>query len=249
MYLLSSIKKLIKSITNIIGYDINKLQNKNNILNFFDIDLVLDVGGNIGQTRDELRRFGYRKKILSFEPLEKEHNIIKKRSLNDNYWSVYSRCAIGDNLAKSKINVSKNSYSSSILDILPSHLEIAEESIYIKQEDIEIITLDSIFKEITDKSKNICLKIDTQGYESNVLDGLKENLKKITIIDIELSFLPLYENQKLWDYFVDFLFKNGFEIWSIKQGVYNLNNGRTNQINVIFYNKTMRKIPSAVVKK
>ena len=94
MYLFSSIKKFLKSITNITGYDINKLQNKNNILNFFDIDLVLDVGGNIGQTRDELRRFGYRKKILSFEPLKKEHNILKKRSLNDNYWSVYSRCAI-----------------------------------------------------------------------------------------------------------------------------------------------------------
>ena len=241
MNLFFQIKKIIKLIANYFEYDINKIKNKNKILNHFNIDLVLDVGANIGQTRDQLRNLGYKKKILSFEPLSKEHEILKFKSKNDHKWTIYDKCAIGNTIDKKHINVSKNSYSSSILSILPSHLEIAPESKYIDKEEVKIITLDSIFDMISKDSKNIYLKIDTQGYEDRVLEGLSKNINKICLIEIELSLLPLYKDQKIWNFFIELLKKKNFGVWSISEGVYNLNNHRTNQADFIFYNRDMIK--------
>ena len=41
------------------------------------------------------------------------------------------------------------------------------------------------------------LKIDTQGYEWEVLQGSKKSLGKIKAIQVELSFEDLYQNQKI----------------------------------------------------
>jgi hypothetical protein len=43
------------------------------ILERQDIDLVVDVGANLGQTRDRLRHLGFKGNILSIEPLIEAH--------------------------------------------------------------------------------------------------------------------------------------------------------------------------------
>ena len=42
------------------------------------------------------------------------------------------------------------------------------------------------------------LKIDTQGYEWEVLQGSKKSLRKINAIQLELSFEDLYQDQNNW---------------------------------------------------
>ena len=50
----------------------------NSFLNYNSIDLVLDVGANSGQYALSLRRFGYKNKIISFEPGSEAYlNLIK----------------------------------------------------------------------------------------------------------------------------------------------------------------------------
>ena len=80
------------------------------------ISTVFDVGANVGQYAQMLRRFGYTGKIISFEPLEKEKNILDVNMILDKQFESYNY-AIGKKNSIGKINYALNSVSSSILKI------------------------------------------------------------------------------------------------------------------------------------
>ena len=100
-------------------------------IDFFKIDLLLDVGANIGQYASLARRSGYKGRIVSFEPLKDAHSFLIKVSKSDTLWSVHPRCAIGSKDSIIDINIAENSYSSSVLPILESHTSAAPKSQYI----------------------------------------------------------------------------------------------------------------------
>jgi FkbM family methyltransferase len=143
---------------------------------------------------------------------------LKKASLKDNNWLV-NNYALGNEDIKSMINVAGNSFSSSILNMLPTHLKSEPESIYIAQEEIEIKKIDSIFNSFCNKEDRVMIKIDTQGYEKNVIDGATESLNNIKIIQLEMSILPLYENEILFIEMINYLDKKGFQLFSLENGV------------------------------
>ncbi|MFX8373787.1 FkbM family methyltransferase, partial [Acinetobacter baumannii] len=87
------------------------------------------------------------------------------------------------------INISGNSYSSSILPMLPAHLSAAPESLYIGKAKTKVITLDSVFDEYRVNKEKVFLKIDTQGFEAEVLSGLSRNLRNITAVQLEMSIV------------------------------------------------------------
>lgn len=88
----------------------------------FKIDMVFDVGANIGQFASSIRNAGYAGKIISFEPLSLAHANLKIASTGDAMWDIHSRCALGAKNGEIEINIAGNSESSSVLPILNSHL-------------------------------------------------------------------------------------------------------------------------------
>lgn len=199
------------------------------------IDYVLDIGANDGQFVKQLRYYGYKDDVISFEPLLNAHAKLKKDSLNDEKWHVYKPIAIGNKNGKNEINISKNSVSSSILNINQIHIQNAPESFFIGKQPVEEKKLEDIFPELDINDKKIFLKIDTQGYEYQVLDGAKNILNKIDGILVEVSLIELYENQKKWLDIVQFIESNGFNLWSVDRGFTNSKNGRTLQLDVCFF--------------
>ena len=69
-----------------------------------------------------------------------------------------------------------------------------------------MIKLDKIIKQYAGK-KNIYLKIDTQGYEYPILLGSGNLLKRIKLIQLELSLQKLYEGQESWGKILKYLEK------------------------------------------
>src|ERR1700684_2872446 len=72
------------------------------------IDLVLDVGANVGQFGTSLRNRGYRGKIISFEPLESEYKKLAVVAASDGNWEAH-QFALGAASGDATINVSDNS--------------------------------------------------------------------------------------------------------------------------------------------
>lgn len=201
----------------------------------FEIDLVLDVGANTGQFASEIRQFGYAGRIVSFEPLSQAHGELMQSSAGDPLWDAYPRCALGDHDGEVQINIAGNSQSSSILPMLESHRSAAPDSVYQGKETVPIKTLDAVAGQYLKDARAAFLKIDTQGFEWQVLDGARDTLPHIKGILVELSLVPLYEGQHLWREVIDRLEAAGFTLWGFKPGFTDQASGQSLQVDGVFY--------------
>jgi len=242
------IKKLIKAILkNVFGIEVCWTRNLPpsaaqvaamqivSSLRKFEIDLVLDVGANKGQFASEIRQCGYAGRIVSFEPLSQAHDELMQSSRGDAKWDAYPRCALGDHVGEVEINIAGNSESSSILPMLESHRSAAPGSAYQGKEIVPIKTLDAVAGQYLKDARAPFLKIDTQGFEWQVLDGARETLPYIKGILVELSLVPLYEGQRLWREVIERLEAEGFTLWAFKPVFSDQATGRTLQVDGIFY--------------
>jgi FkbM family methyltransferase len=201
----------------------------------FEIDLVFDIGANKGQFASEIRQCGYTGKIVSFEPLSSAYSMLLKASEDDSMWDVYPRCALGDHKGEVEINIAGNSQSSSILPMLESHRSAAPESAYQGKEIVPIKTLDTVAGQYLKDARAAFLKIDTQGFEWQVLDGARDTLPHIKGILVELSLVPLYDGQHLWREIIDRLEVEGFTLWGFKPGFTDQASGQSLQVDGVFY--------------
>jgi FkbM family methyltransferase len=234
-------KRFIKNTLEKFGVQIKRypdgnLKTRLKIMAYCDIDTLFDVGANAGQYAMGMRKTGYTKKIVSFEPLSSAFEGLKKAAANDGDWTV-NNCALGNEDGKSIIHIAGNSYSSSILNMLPQHEESAPASKYIGQEEITIRKLDSVFRSYAGEDAGVMLKIDTQGYEKSVLDGAVESLPAIRVIQLEMSIVPLYENEMLYLEMIGFLDQKGFQLFSLENGFSDPVSGQLLQVDGIFVNK------------
>jgi FkbM family methyltransferase len=158
------------------------------------VDVILDVGANAGQFGAGLREVGYQGRIISFEPLSRAHAALSERAAEDVLWTVAPRCALGAAEGEATIHVAGNSYSSSLLPMLESHRSAAPESAYVDRETCPVLTLDGVIEaSFADPSTSFGLKMDTQGFEGEVLKGLARRHRQVEVILCEMSLTPLYE--------------------------------------------------------
>lgn len=205
------------------------------LMQSYNIDTVLDVGANTGQFSQELRNdLGYTKRIYSFEPLGSAFELLKKNSEGDINWDVFN-IALGDKEDTQEINIAGNSCSSSLLDMLPSHLKLAPDSRYIGRETIEVKTVDAIFDDLCKSTNSVYMKIDTQGYESAVLRGAEKSLMQINTIQMEMSLLPLYGGELLFDEMCALMSEKGYSLVGIETGCCDPDSGQLFQIDGIFH--------------
>lgn len=201
----------------------------------FGVDLVLDVGANVGQFGAEIRSMGFGGRIVSFEPLSAAHARLAHAARNDPLWSVHPRCAIGDYDGTVEINIAGNSVSSSILPMTEAHSSAAAGSQYVGREAAPMFRLDSVAAPYLQAHAGAFLKIDTQGFESQVLAGAAATLPRLKGILCELSLVPLYEGQQLWMEVMNRLRSQGFTLWNLQPGFADPRDGRTLQVDATFF--------------
>lgn len=201
-------------------------------LNDNNINDCFDVGANTGQYAKLLRASGFTGKIFSFEPQSKAFEQLSKSAAGNSQWLVYN-IGLGDIDGKSIINISKNSVSSSILDINSFLVKTAPDTQYISKEEIKINRLDTFLKGINFTSR-FFLKIDAQGFESKILEGTEFCFNNIYALQLELSCISLYNGEKLFDEMKGFIESKGFYLSSLESGFTDPQSGRLLQVDAIF---------------
>jgi len=213
------------------------LKRRLKIIDNCKIDTLLDIGANIGQYALKMRNLGYKKKIISFEPLNSAFEILKKSAERDKNWIV-NNYGLGNEDSTGVINISGNSDSSSILEMLPTLSESAPGLKYIGKQEIVIKKLDTIFTSFVKSEDSVMLKIDTQGFEKNVIEGALQSLKQIRVIQLEMSIVPLYKNEMLFKEMITYIENQGFQLYSLENGHFNRNTGQLLQVDGIFVQNT-----------
>jgi FkbM family methyltransferase len=205
------------------------------MLEFYAIDTVLDVGANAGQFALQLRKdLDYTRRLLSFEPVSAPYALLKACAQGDPQWETFP-WALGDADGQQTINVAGNSYSSSLLAMLPAHEQAAPESKYVGQEMIEVKALDSIFGNLCPPGARVYLKIDTQGFESKVLKGAESSLAKIDLVQMELSLVPLYKDEMLFREMYQLMCEKGFGLVAVDSVFSDPGSGQVLQVDALFH--------------
>jgi FkbM family methyltransferase len=202
-------------------------------LRWFGADTVLDVGANIGQYADALRASGFDGQIYSFEPLAGAYRQLERRAAKDARWTAV-HSAVGAQAGTLEIHVAANSHSSSALAMNSTHLDAAPQSRTVGTESAAVTTLADVVRRYGIEPERTLLKIDTQGYEAPVLDGAGELLGRFALVQLELSFVPLYDGQALYPELVARLEGLGFEWYGVDAAFVDPRSGRMLQVDGLF---------------
>jgi FkbM family methyltransferase len=214
-------------------------------LSFFDIDTVIDVGANVGQYGASLRASGFGGRIVSCEPLSDAVVRLQRRAAKDASWTAI-RTAVGASPGTLEINVSANSYSSSVLPMTSAHTGAAPGSEYVGAESVPVTTIVDLVAAQGIDPERTWLKIDTQGYEAQVLAGAGPLLGSFAAVQLELSFVPLYDGQALFDELVGRLNEAGLTMFGLDAGFSDPRTGRTLQCDGVFVRADLAKRAESV---
>jgi FkbM family methyltransferase len=165
------------------------------LLEYHRVNCVVDVGANDGGFATSIRGLGYSGRIISFEPLLKPFESLRRKASADGNWDAV-RSAVGDENTEVTINTSGNAAESScVLPMLKTHSDVAPNSRYVGTETATQQRLDAMLPHLgIGPDSRTFLKVDVQGYEPAVLDGASALLADGAIVglQLELSFVPLY---------------------------------------------------------
>jgi FkbM family methyltransferase len=228
-----------------LGYEIQKADPDTSELVFVvdllrrrDVDLVLDVGANVGRYVRALRRHGWRGPVVSFEPLPDAHAELERTARSDGNWTVAPRVAIGDAHGETVIHISGNSVSSSLLEMLPTHQTASPKSRYVADAPVTVERLDVAARDYVASARTLFLKLDVQGYEPQVLDGASGLLDKVAGIQCEVSLVPLYgKGQKLLVEMIALMESRGLQLYGLFPGFVHPESGQMLQAEACFFRR------------
>ena len=236
-----SLKKRLKGLARRWGFDIirytprsSPVARRTHLFQHYGIDLVLDVGASSGGYARDLRETGYQGHIVSFEPNRAAFDILAAHAHKDSRWEAHPT-ALGNTSGTLTLNVSRNQESSSFLQINPKHTAAYPGAAYVRTEVVDITRLDDIFSSCSPHGAHPFLKIDTQGFEHEVLTGAEASLPDIVGVQIELSLVPLYDQEPSFLDLVTHLQQRGFALMSLQPVIDDPVTGQLLQADGLFF--------------
>lgn len=141
-------------------------------------NIVLDIGANIGYyVLMESALVGNSGKVYAVEPVLSNITILKRNiKLNECENVEIFRLAMGDENKKSRIYISSRCNCSAMRkDAVGGRI--------MREENVKVVTVDSFLK---NRDTPDLIRMDVEGYEYNIMKGMKETLKKDVKILMEV---------------------------------------------------------------
>lgn len=237
------IKKQLKAGLHAMGYDVLSYNIHTSeeiliqtILRRFAIQTIIDVGANEGQFAARLIELGFRGRILSFEPISEVYQTLVKNASAFPQWETVNM-GIGSEERELVLNVSENLASSSLFAVDKKSLEADPTTRTTRQERIRVTTIDKFLSDHTSLNKELLLKLDIQGFELEALKGSSNSLSQFRLIQVELSFIKVYEGAPLYREVISFLEEHNFELFTFIPAFVDAKTGRMLQADGIFVRK------------
>jgi FkbM family methyltransferase len=231
MILLSNLRVrsagLVNSLLRRFGVELKECakQPHHNLLGLRNISFstVIDVGANEGQFVAEFREFFPEAIFYSFEPLPSCFSVLTKQSGGDRRWQCFNT-ALGCANKRAEFYFHQNHPSSS--SFLPD--TIRGQSLYPETQEQSIVTVDCVTLDSwADSHPNVLkppvlLKMDVQGYESQVLHGAKQTLNAVDAVITEVIVESLYKGQSTFDEQVRLLARAGLVFCGVLRHAFDL---------------------------
>jgi len=220
------IKKGIVNVSNRFGYtvlpkwQITDLQLElllKRLLDQYAITTVIDVGANTGQYRNLIRkRIGFSGLIHSFEPLPHLAAQLAAHGKDDPRWHIHNM-ALGNENTTLSLNVMASEVFSSFRQpdtsatksFVPGNTVVRTEIVPVRRLDDLAPGLEGI------EEGAVFLKIDTQGFDLDVILGAKDLISRVSVLQFELALQPIYKDVPHYLEIIKVVQELGFEISGI----------------------------------
>jgi FkbM family methyltransferase len=181
------------------------------LLGDLSVDLVLDVGANLGQYAGiHLREWaGYRGRIASFEPVASCYARCAISATDDPLWATFSY-GLSDIDATVPISVPTGQEDLSSLHAFAEAGARMVETTTISVETVSVRRLDRVIGEIARPLDRLALKLDVQGHEAAVLRGAERTLERVVLIECEMPLVRMYNGQSTFAELLSVLAGSGF---------------------------------------
>src|SRR5436190_19534050 len=197
-------KRLAKSSLRTLGLSLHDLRKTNDLsvflpghlkslLDRLEINRVIDVGANVGQYGKMLRRIGYKGRIFSIEPVGEVFEKLSAAADGDDEWMTL-KMACGSTEETRSINIFPKSALNSFLSPSPNMRTLDPDSRVERTETVDVVRLESLLAKIMSGIENprVFLKLDCQGLDLEVLEGLGEGITKVYGLQSEVTAIPQY---------------------------------------------------------
>ncbi|MEQ8625759.1 MAG: FkbM family methyltransferase [Vicingaceae bacterium] len=167
------------------------------------LKVVFDVGANEGQTIEQFRNYISFGQLISFEPVPSTFNLLSK-NVRDSDRIVIENIGLGAEAAEMDVMINEHSALNS--------LKLNEgEQLTGEKERVTIDTLDNYFNK-NHLPEISFLKIDTEGFEMEVLQGAEKTIKegKIKYIYCEVGFDEQNKRHTPWQKLHEYLVPLGY---------------------------------------
>jgi FkbM family methyltransferase len=205
-----SLKSLIRNNTETGGNEVE-------FPKYNDVETIIDVGVS-GGTPWLYKRFPTQGLIL-VEPL----NVVSELGdmLKGRNYEMYE-CAVGASEGEIVINfdVARPSLSS----VLDRTELTSRDGHRLEKRTVQMRTLDSLISETSFPTEKIGLKIDTEGFELDVLKGSVKTLPKCEFVVCEASIEKRFEESYEFSDLILFMADNGFKLKKILRFAVDINN-------------------------
>ena len=184
--------------------------------------IIFDCGAKYGSSVERFKKLYPNSEIHCFEPVKTSIQKIQENFKNNNS-IILNNCGVGDTNEKKVFNEYEGRVGISSFREIKKDTAWAVDRLNEEKEpkkyEVNIITLDKYCSENNINEINI-MKIDVQGYETNVLEGAKNLLKlsKIDLIEMELHHDNLYNFESSYYDLEKYLIPNKYRLFSVSRG-------------------------------
>lgn len=212
---------LKKIVSNTTGYWLHKINNLpvgadlfvdiHHKLKYRSIKTIFDVGANTGQSRSYFRFNAPDAKIYSFEPVRATFDRLKQ-SVGSDQNCVLEQMALGDVAGEKTIRL----FDSDMAVLNSLRDDVMNNAVNAREETIHIDTPDNYCR-VNNIQKIDLLKIDTEGFEINVLKGAEQMLQngRISFVYCETGFQQTNQRNTYFPLLTEYLAKHGYYFFGL----------------------------------
>jgi FkbM family methyltransferase len=184
----------------------------------YRIRTIVDIGANSGDYGEYLRDLFNAETVHSFEPNPKYSEMLQARGFD-----VHA-VALGEvNLEQAEFRLNHFDAASSLHDITLQCIEEFPQTKYCNSIMVPVRRLDSLIGEV---DHDLLIKVDAQGFESEIIRGGLGVFAKADVVLIGMCFEPLYAGQALFNEVHELLAGVGLHFVGIKQQHLSKRDGR-----------------------
>jgi FkbM family methyltransferase len=197
-----SIKRVIQKAARVVGLHVGRYPpvdslayHLKTVFRELEIDCVLDVGAHEGEFAGFLRDLDYAGEIVSFEPVASSFAKLCLARSTDKAWRGHN-IALGAEDGELALNIYAGSVFNSFLK--PAEhgtTRFRDATQLVRVDKVAVRRLESVIDELlaVRPASRIFLKIDTQGYDLEVVRGAGSRLPEIRALQTELAARATYE--------------------------------------------------------